>query len=84
MTTCHRLENFNWCDDQVAFVIAKRDIRDEDWKTDSIRQRGPLKKGAEARIINVVYNFYGAFLFVEEVNTKMRFYVKPCDVELKI
>lgn len=59
--------------------IAKKELADEDWKTQLAKGYKNIPQGAECKFIKSIRNFYGNYVLVEYDN--YRYYVKPCDLE---
>lgn len=59
--------------------IAKKELMDEDWKTQLAKGYGNIPQGAKCQFIKSVHNLYGNYILVEYDNH--RYYVNPCDLE---
>lgn len=60
-------------------AVAKRELRDEDWKTAVARGKEPIPAGAEVEIVGMLQNLYGDFLKVKYNGTS--YTVKPEDIK---
>lgn len=63
----------------MTTYIAKKELADEDWKTQLAKGYGNIPQGAECKFIKTIHNFYGEYVLVEYDNC--RYYVKPCDLK---
>lgn len=63
----------------MTTYIAKKELADEDWKTQLAKGYGNIPQGAECKFIKTIHNFYGKYVLVEYNN--YRYYVKPCDLK---
>ena len=63
----------------MTTYIAKRELADEDWKTQLAKGYENIPQGAECQFIKSVRNFYGNYVLVEYNNH--RYYVNSYDLE---
>ena len=59
--------------------IAKKELADEDWKTQLAKGYKNIPQGAECQFIKSIRNFYGSYILVEYNNH--RYYVNSYDLE---
>ena len=59
--------------------IAKKELADEDWKTQLAKGYKNIPKGAECKFIKSIRNFYGNYILVEYDNHT--YYVNPWDLK---
>lgn len=59
--------------------IAKKELADEDWKTQLAKGYGNIPQGAKCQFIKSVRNFYGNYVLVEYNNNT--YYVNSYDLE---
>lgn len=67
------------CARKEGVAVAKRELRDEDWKTAVARGKEPIPAGAEVEVVGTLQNLYGDFLKVKYNGTN--YTVKPEDIE---
>ena len=63
----------------MTTYIAKKELVDEDWKTQLAGGYGNIPQGAECQFIKSVHNFYGNYVLVEYNNHT--YYVNPQNLE---
>ena len=63
----------------MTTYIAKKELADEDWKTQLALGYKNIPQGAECYFIEFVRNFYGNYILVEYNNH--RYYVNSYDLE---
>ena len=61
--------------------FAKRELRDEDWKTQLARGHENIPKGAEVQYEGMIGNFYGNFAKVRY--NGVLYYVRQSDLEYR-
>ena len=59
--------------------IAKKELADEDWKTQLALGYKNIPKSAECKFIKSIRNFYGNYILVEYDNHT--YYINPWDLE---
>ena len=66
--------------DMNKIYIAKRELSDQDWKTQLARGYGNIPKGAKVEVVDKIRNFYGTYCLVRY--NGIHYYVNPNDLEV--